>query len=258
MTFLKDKIISTISIWIINLLLIGILLVGVFTIFSAVRFFQPMEHVAHANGMKNYTNATTLNFIGYELRKELKCEREGKELFCETTLLLSLPNPLVYPMRVNGYKDDFEIRKQENVRASAEVKTVADKVSLKFSDKNDQFTIILVGIILFYISLAAVFLWFWFLRSILKNVSKREFFIPDNVRNFILLAVPLLVLPFLEQAINYYSKAYFMQNFQVMNGGIKHVFDLNIYSFVFGLVFLMMAGVIKEGIQIKEEQDLTI
>jgi len=212
MIFSKDKIISTISIWIINLILIGILLVGVFTMFSTVRFFQPMEPVTHANGMVSYTNATKLNFSGYELLKELKCEREG-ELNCETNLFLSLRYPTIYHMPVKDINSGYEIKKQENVNVSAEVRTGDDHVSLKFSDKADQFKVILVGIILFYIFWAALFLWFWVLRKIITNISKGNFFVVDNVRNFIVLSVPLLVLPFLEQTINYFSRIYFMKNF---------------------------------------------
>jgi len=47
-------------------------------------------------------------------------------------------------------------------------------------------------------------------------------------------------------------------NFYVINGAVRYKDEYNLYALVFGLVFLMMAGVIKEGIKLKAEQDLTI
>lgn len=103
-----------------------------------------------------------------------------------------------------------------------------------------------------------MFWWFWLLRKLVKNIADGKFFIVENARKFIYLAIPLLSLPFVDLFARMYSESFFVANFQVMNGGLFHKIEFEIMPIVFGLTFLIIGGIVNEGAKMKQEQDLTI
>jgi len=253
----NNRLISKISIWVVNLLILGVFIVFIVNISAIYKILTPLEPIEDLRGVETWSTGVTLNFNGYELNKELSYTSDNDQPF-STDLYLSVPGPLVSRMTNDLEKDNFKIRSRDESQVKAFIADGPSPVRFKFERAADQNLIIFLYLTAYILVIILTIIWFWYLRKVIKNISTHQFFVSKNVKNLIILATPLLIIPFVQFAAEKIAFNYFINHFQVMNGGLSRVTDFNIMPIVFGLIFLMMAGIIKEGIKLKEEQELTI
>lgn len=253
----NNRLISKFSIWVVNLLILGVFIVFVVNISAIYKILTPLEPIEDLRGVETWSTRVTLNYNGYELNKELYYTSDDDQPF-STDLYLSVPGPLVSRMTNDLENDNFKIRSRDESQVKAIISDTPSPVKFKFESTADQNLIIFLYLTHYVLALILTLIWFWYLRALIKNISTHQFFVSKNVKNLIILATPLLIIPFVQFAAEKIATNYFIKHFQVMNGGLTRITDLNIMPVVFGLIFLMMAGIIREGIKLKEEQDLTI
>lgn len=253
----NNRWISKMSIWVLNIIMALIIFIMISQIISVVSLYKPLKRVEHINGIKSWSTSVSLEIFKHKLEKSLECER-SEDFICQTNLYLTLIKPEASRMQSELEEGSFKIRKLTNIEVSAEIDDSPSPVRFKFTDENDYGVIIAVFVFLYYLGFAVLLIWCWILRKIFKNVASGQFFIKANVRYFLILSVPLIGLPFFQMIIEDISLLYFMENFQVINGGLDRTGRFSFWPIIFGLIFLMMGGVIREGIKLKQEQDLTI
>ena len=73
-----------------------------------------------------------------------------------------------------------------------------------------------------------------------------------------LLSVAALIIPVYKYLGGMLTKSYFLENFQIIDGGIHISVPEDTAPFVFGIIFLLMAGMVYEGSRLKEDSELTI
>ncbi len=257
MPFLNNnRLISKVSIWVVNLIILSILCVLIIQTSVVYKMLTPIEPIEDLSGVKTWSSSVVLNSYGYKLEKELHYSSEQDTPF-ETSVYLTVPGPMVRRMISNLENDDFKIRNRSDTKSKAFISDKPSPVKYKFIGQKKD-TITGLYLVAYILSIALTAMWFWYLRTIVKNISQGKFFVKDNIKNFMVLSIPLLLLPFIQFLIESISYSRFVKNYQVMNGGLFRVVDFNIMPLVMGLIFLIMAGVIKEGMKIKEEQELTI
>lgn len=253
----NSRLISKGSMWVMNIIIGLIMLTMIAQISTVVRLYKPLEPIEHVNGMKSWSTSVSLEVFKHTLKKSLECE-QNNEFSCQTSLYLTLKKPEVNRMKEELNAGTFKIRKLTNQEVAAEIDDSPSPVRLKFTNENDHGFITTIFVLCYYLCFALLLIWCWTLRKIINNIAQGQFFQRDNVRNFLILSIPLIALPFFQIIIEDISRLYFLEHFQVMNGGLSMTGTFNFWPIIFGLIFLIMAGVIKEGMKIKEEQDLTI
>lgn len=253
----KSKIVAVSSIWLINLLMIGIVIVLIIKSSAIIKMYQPIEPINNLEGVSTWSTHVSLEAFGYKLNRELTYSSERDEPF-QSALTFTPPFELVAPHNPNS-NSELSIRPITNsvITARAEVHQ-AVPVEYVITDSSTQFWLTTLYLIAYTLSLLVMFWWFWILRKLVKNIANQKFFIAENARRFIFLAIPPLLISFLDLFSRLYFEGFFIKNFQVMNGGLFKIIDFEIIPIVFGLIFLIIGGIVKEGIKIKEEQDLTI
>lgn len=254
---IKSKLVAVSSIWLINLLMIGIIIVFIIKSSAIIKMYQPIEPINNLEGVNTWSSHVGFEAFGYKLKRELTYSSE-RDIPFQSALIFTPPFELVAPHNPNS-NSELSIRPKTKSVITARVEAYrAVPVEYVITDSSTQFWLTTLYLIAYMLSLLITFWWFWMLRKLVKNIADQKFFIAENARRLIYLAIPPLLIPFLDLFSRLYFEDFFIDNFQVMNGGLFEMIDFKIMPIVFGLIFLIIGGIIKEGIKIKEEQDLTI
>jgi len=257
MSNIKSRFVATASIWLINLLMIGLIILLVFQSTAIITMYKPVESIGNLAGVETYSTDVSLEAFNYKLKRELNYSSPESDKPYLSTLMFTPPFEFI--------SSEYYFNSEITIRPKADSELVARiddehaaPVEYVFTDSNKQFWITTLYVIAYVLSILIVFWWLWALRKLVKNIAGQKFFITENVRQFIYLAIPLLLIPFLDFWARIYFQDLFMDNFQVMNGGLYRKANFKIMPIVFGLTFLIIGGLISEGTKLKEEQDLTI
>ncbi len=168
---------------------------------------------------------------------------------------------------------DFVVNSQkENITVSSFIERYELVISMKSSDLN-QIPMIYKFIILTALNLNIFFLIFVFyqaskiLKSIIrslkedKKVVQHNLFNKSNIKRFQFIAYGFMVMPII-QLIIYFSDYHFLSNYFSIPGFKLHpILDLSSVSwdYIFiGLLFISLIEIIRRGITIQEENDLTV
>ena len=168
---------------------------------------------------------------------------------------------------------DFVVNSQkENISVSSFINKYELEISMKSNDLN-HFPMIYKLIFLTALNLNLFFIIFVFfqaskiLKSIIrslkedKKVVQHNLFNKSNIKRFQFIAYGFMVMPIIELII-YFSDYHFLSNyFSIPGFKINPILGLSSISwdYIFiGLLFMSLIEIIRRGITIQEENDLTV
>lgn len=168
---------------------------------------------------------------------------------------------------------DFVVNSQkENINVSSFIDRYKLEIYIKSDDLN-QIPIIYKLIFLTGLNLSLFFIIFvlfqaskilkFIIRSLKedKRVIQHNLFNKSNIKRFQFIAYGFMVMPIIELII-YFSDYYFLSNYFSIPGFKLHpILDLSSISwdYIFiGLLFMSLIEIIRRGITIQEENDLTV
>lgn len=173
----------------------------------------------------------------------------------------------------NTITKDFIINSQiDNITVSSYVNSYKMVLDMKSSDFS-QIPVIYKIIFLTALNLNLFFIIFVFyqaskiLKSIIRGIKESKqviqhyIFNKKNIRRFQFIAYGFMVMPIIELVI-YFSDSHFLSKYFFINGfNLKPILDLSSISwdYIFiGLLFISLIEIIRRGIVIQEENDLTV
>ncbi|MDD2489224.1 MAG: DUF2975 domain-containing protein [Bacteroidales bacterium] len=173
----------------------------------------------------------------------------------------------------NTISKDFIINSQiDNITVSSYVNSYEMVLDMKSSDFS-QIPVIYKIIFLTALNLNLFFIIFVFyqaskiLKSIIRGIKESKqviqhyIFNKKNIRRFQFIAYGFMVMPIIELVI-YLSDSHFLSKYFSINGfNLKPILDLSSISwdYIFiGLLFISLIEIIRRGIVIQEENDLTV
>ncbi len=247
--------ISTISVWVVNIA-IGLISIGsLYSYFMLLGFTGEGKRPDSTEGIEGWSSQAEIKVGDYYLTRV----SEYKNGEFQDYIKLRVPHPRIYFMDGDAQNSSLEILPRTNTTLHASYEDqFTIPVVYEFSKEQDTGRI--TRIFAVYLTVSLVFTLFILItfRRFLLSLSKGEFFTRLNSRRMILLGAASFVLPLFEYIGGSISRNYFVDNFRVINGGI-HFFDgVNLTPVVFGVVFLLLSGMIYEGSRLKEDSDLTI
>jgi len=99
---------------------------------------------------------------------------------------------------------------------------------------------------------------FYFLRKILKNLTSDNFFIPENGRLIKNIGYSIIALAIVPEVIHYFTDKMISRSISIENVVIKSEFHFDYQTILLGIIVFVISIVFLRGVEIKEEQDLTI
>lgn len=96
------------------------------------------------------------------------------------------------------------------------------------------------------------------LRKIFANLVKEEPFVKENVLRVRKIGMIVLVGAVIQSIMEYLIGFFVMKHIVIQGIQLVPEFELNVPSFLAGLAVLVLAEVLKQGTEIKEDQNLTI
>lgn len=96
------------------------------------------------------------------------------------------------------------------------------------------------------------------LRKIFVNLVKEEPFVKENVLRVRKIGMIVLVGAVIQSIMEYLIGFFVMKHIVIQGIQLVPEFELNVPSFLAGLAVLVLAEVLKQGTEIKEDQNLTI
>ncbi len=138
-----------------------------------------------------------------------------------------------------------------------EVKVSVKEASLTFRTQRDWRTIAIaiVGVSFgFGISLVVTYQ----LRKIFATLTDTHLFVVGNVYRLRTIAFILMAFSPISWLLSLFTNEYVRTHFSAKGNALNFHYELDFNAILTGLVLLVIAEVFKEGVQLKEEQDLTI
>ncbi len=251
--------ISIISVWLVNGVILLIALGGLYSYFTLFRLSGEGFRPESTEGMATWSQSMSVNVGRYELAKVTEYEAGSGEDGFSDFLELHVPFPEIRKMDKGEDQNGFTIVNESGIPVEPYLSREQwAPVRYKVKGKSEMIKLRWVFGILITLSLAFVFFILIVLRKFLLSLSRGVFFEPANYRRLIILSIPAFVIPLFEYVAGKYMLNFFYDHFRVLNGGVKSVMDTDLTPLVFGVIFLLMAGMVYEGSKLKEDQDLTI
>lgn len=98
----------------------------------------------------------------------------------------------------------------------------------------------------------------YFLRKIFKNLTENEYFIPANGMYIKKIALSIILLAFVPEIIHYFTDRLIISAIQMQNVVIKNEFNLDLQTVLLGLLVFVISIIFLRGIELREDQKLTI
>ncbi len=98
----------------------------------------------------------------------------------------------------------------------------------------------------------------FFLRKILKNLTSNNFFIPENGKLIKKIGYSIIALALIPEVIHYFTDRMISKSISIENIVIKNEFHFDYQTILLGIIVFVISIVFLRGVEIKEEQDLTI
>lgn len=128
--------------------------------------------------------------------------------------------------------------------------------TLRFQPRQDS--LLIVNSV---IAIAALLATLWVLnqfRALFRTLSDNQPFAPSNAMRVRRIGWSVIVGELARGAIVYFESRYAMQHFSIPGMQLESRFDVNTVALVSGLMVLVLAEVLREGIRLHEEQSLTV
>ena len=148
------------------------------------------------------------------------------------------PDPLVY----NGVNYDFTLTNGEG--------------RLHINDLDQKFVYLrmLAALVDSVIYLMIIL----FLRKIFKNLTDNKYFIAENGMYIKKIALSIIILALLPELIIYMTDKLIIGSIQLNNVLIKNEFNFEYQAIILGLLVFVISIIFLRGIELKEDQELTI
>lgn len=98
----------------------------------------------------------------------------------------------------------------------------------------------------------------FFLKKILKNLTSDNFFIPENGKLIKKIGYSIIALAIIPEVIHYFTDKMISKSISIENVVIKSEFYFDYQTILLGIIVFVISIVFLRGVEIKEEQDLTI
>jgi len=97
-----------------------------------------------------------------------------------------------------------------------------------------------------------------FLRKIFKNLTDNKYFIAENGMYIKKIALSIIILALLPELIIYMTDKLIIGSIQLNNVLIKNEFNFEYQAIILGLLVFVISIIFLRGIELKEDQELTI
>lgn len=98
----------------------------------------------------------------------------------------------------------------------------------------------------------------YFLRKIFKNLTENEYFVPANGMYIKKIALSIILLSFVPELIHYFTDRLILGSIKLTNVVIKNEFNLDFQTILLGLLVFVISIIFLRGIELREDQKLTI
>lgn len=253
----KLNILSKVSLWVVNIMIFLVIAGGLYSFYSLLTFTGEGERPESTEGMIHWESRHEINIGEYELASV--SEYNGEDLGFSDYLELSVPYPALYVNGIDFSESGFKIRpKGEGDYTVSRADDIYLPLAFQFHSESGKSRILWLFAALLTLSLIISLSVLFVFRGFLSSLSKGEFFIQANSRRLIILGAAAFIIPLMAAVGHSISRSFLLDNFQIINGGLDLSRHMNNSPVIFGIVFLLMAGIVHEGSKIKEDSDLTI
>ncbi|MGK7389648.1 MAG: DUF2975 domain-containing protein [Candidatus Cyclobacteriaceae bacterium M2_1C_046] len=249
---------SVLAKWIINITLAAVIIIIFMNLIHGYKLMQDNIKTPSTEGVLDWSKSSSINFNGYSLKHVLEYEKDENGTYkanFQDYILLRTPTPRIAINNIEG--EQFSLI-GENERITAYLQNESSPIVYKIKEKQAQKNVIIVGVLTNVFILLILLLWLLVFRKFIISISRKEFFIIKNARRLIILSIPAFILPFFNYLISYLSNQFYIKNFTAVQGHLLINYHFDPVPIIFGMTFLIMAGVVYEGARLKEETDLTI
>jgi hypothetical protein len=133
----------------------------------------------------------------------------------------------------------------------------SSSIFIPFNHKHEMILYILISLISFLV-IGYSFIVFYQIKRIIDSLKMGSPFIPLNVRRLFRIGIMVFFLPILFILIDLYLFYWINATYNFHGFSIRPDFKFNIALFAGGILVMLIAEIFKQGVRIKEEQDLTI
>jgi hypothetical protein len=254
---------SRVTIAFVTLAMITLVLAGLFLTLKVVHAIQPFESLLPSKeGVTQWRYYTHTDLLGYSFDVDHVYRLDSLSGKGNYTKTVSVRLPARYRVNMNNDETQKILISKSNpkdVFASADNRD--SSLVLRISDPTIQQQVLWGCIVLIAAVITIVFFWLWQFRKLLISIGNSDSqFTIDNVKRLNKLGFILVGVVVLQILFNGIVNAIILTNFTIHLNGVRidPVFQPNIIMLAFGLTLIVLAGVIRHGVQLKEEQALTI
>ncbi|MCB0504032.1 MAG: DUF2975 domain-containing protein [Cyclobacteriaceae bacterium] len=127
---------------------------------------------------------------------------------------------------------------------------------LHIDDLNQKF--VYLRMLAAFVHSAIYLMIIYFLRKIFKNLTENEYFIPANGMYIKKIALSIILLSLIPELIHYLTDRWILQSIQFSNVMIKNEFNVDFQTILLGLLVFVISIIFLRGIELREDQKLTI
>jgi hypothetical protein len=98
----------------------------------------------------------------------------------------------------------------------------------------------------------------YFLRKIFKNLTANKYFVAANGMYIKKIALSIILLAFVPSVIHYLTDKWIIGAIEIKNVMIKNEFNFEFETLLLGLLVFVISIIFLRGIELKEDQELTI
>ena len=98
----------------------------------------------------------------------------------------------------------------------------------------------------------------YFLRKIFKNLTENQYFVAVNGMYIKKIAFSIILLAFVPEIIHYLTDRWIIGAIELKNVMIKNEFNFEFETILLGLLVFVISIIFLRGIELKEDQELTI
>ncbi len=239
----------------VSIILTGQVLFGIFHLFVIFTFLNNLNQKPVTTGALRSFSEKSFKFrlLDAELRLRYEFIKDQKEdhIFILNTNLINLSpskiNSEIYNLKINNIK----------TRNSLVVPIRQSTFSVPIN-KEEVVIIFLIysGVSLIYVLLSILI--FWQIKKMLGSINKGTPFVTANVKRLILIGWLVFLIPIIQYLINSTQINLLKMNFQAEGFRLISQNDFNFGLFAGGILLILISGVFRDGVKMKEEQELTI
>jgi hypothetical protein len=251
----------------VTIILVYIVMIGLVVtfLFTTIKFYlatRPVQAlISSTEGVQQWRYHVGFDLLGYKFDVDhVILTTDSVEKRQEYYRIISFELPSVtYSEPTNTetgkrvLEDDYKIN-----YGSVDFSDAGVLIRVK-NQKQQTKILVTIAVILFSILLLALY-WLWNFRKLISGISAHDLqFKGENVFRLRLLGILLLTVAVAQLLFELGVNFYVFNNFKLVHSGnIEPKFNFQFVMSAFGLTLISLSEVIKHGITIKEDQDLTI